>query len=667
MFSGSIPDHNPGIPAMKPFLRALIILSILWIFPPKTVLAEADSDETSWTVVGEGVEYRKFHLTNPRPIDLFVTRMDRSNLEVTIDTAIAQGRLSGGTETVPNMVIRYDQAINYWNKTWGNRNQVVAAINGYYFNTEENFGVPWSGQIHSGWYAKRFDDTVGDAGFAWTLERNAFIGDCVYHAASKQKISFANSDYMPNLQAINILRTSQDLILYTPQYDASTRTTSTSETPILEILIEMTRPTSVLPLPAKAVGYIRAIRDQQGSTQIPFDHVVLTAWGSVRDTLLSRIGLGQIKVGDRIGISQEIAVCPDSPLDDWSNTYAALGGDYHFLNDGFIRTEFSNPDAYIENSRTAVAYNASYIYFVVVDRWNPGVSEGITIPELANFVKYTLQATDAVTHDSGGSSTMVVNGQVVNNTTCNFNDCRTTGDLPSDSVAPHIGRLSPGLLWNQEENLYADQPLEDEPVIPYVANALMMVVVKEKRQSDNFQPGGVAFTDTEAAIRLGPGNNYARIGTTPDLEDGIFIDHDLNGVLAKGDYWWKVEFPQGTGWVREGDLWFGLPVLEADFKAVPSQGSAPLTVAFTNTSIGEYSTVLWEFGDGGTSTLDNPTYTYTFDGTYFPRLTITGPGGESQHQEEIRVTGDGYSTYLPLIVLRFNNDMDRVFLPLITR
>lgn len=653
---------------MKTFLRVLVAFSILWSFTSKAAQAETESADTSWTVVGEGVEYRKFHLTNPRPIDLFVTRMDRSNLEVTIDTAIAQGRLSSGTETVPNMDIRYDQAINFWDKTWGNRNQIVVAINGYFFNTSSTqgtIGVPWSGQIHSGWYAKRYDNYTGDAGFAWDLERNAFIGDCVYHAASKQKVAFENSDYTPNLQAVNVLRSTQELILYTPQYDATTLTSSTSENPILEILIEMTRPTSVLPLPAKAVGTIRAIRDRQGSTQIPFDHVVLTAWGSVRNTLLDRIGLGQIAVGDTVGISQEIAVCPESPFDDWSNTYAGLGGDYHFLNNGVIRTDFSNPDADVPNSRTAVAYNASYVYFVVVDRWNPGVSEGITIAELASFVKNTLLATDAVTHDSGGSSTMVVNGTVVNNTTCNFNDCRTSDDLPPDSTAPNIESISPGIRWNQEENLYAEAQPAADTYVPYVANALMMVVVKEKRQSDNFQPGGVAFTDTEAAIRLGPGNNYARIGTTPYLEDGIFIDHNLNGVLAKGDYWWKVAFPQGTGWVREGDLWFGLPVLEADFKAVPSQGTAPLTVAFTNTSIGEYTSIFWEFGDGGTSTQANPTYTYNIGGTYTPRLTITSPDDESQHQEVIQVDGDEYKSYLPLLMLRFNRDVNQTYLPLI--
>ena len=33
----------------------------------------------------------------------------------------------------------------------------------------------------------------------------------------------------------------------------------------------------------------------------------------------------------------------------------------------------------------------------------------------------------------------------------------------------------------------------------------------------------------------------------------------------------------------------------------------------------------WDFGDGGTSTEQNPTYVYTAEGTYSPSLTVTGP------------------------------------------
>jgi gliding motility-associated-like protein len=55
-------------------------------------------------------------------------------------------------------------------------------------------------------------------------------------------------------------------------------------------------------------------------------------------------------------------------------------------------------------------------------------------------------------------------------------------------------------------------------------------------------------------------------------------------------------------------------------------GCAPLTVAFTNTSLMAEG-YLWQFGDGSTSTADNPVYTYTVPGTYTVSLTAYGPGG----------------------------------------
>ncbi len=56
------------------------------------------------------------------------------------------------------------------------------------------------------------------------------------------------------------------------------------------------------------------------------------------------------------------------------------------------------------------------------------------------------------------------------------------------------------------------------------------------------------------------------------------------------------------------------------------EGCAPLTVAFTNTSSQGLS-YQWNFGDGGTSTADQPTYTYNVPGTYTVTLTAFGIGG----------------------------------------
>lgn len=77
----------------------------------------------------------------------------------------------------------------------------------------------------------------------------------------------------------------------------------------------------------------------------------------------------------------------------------------------------------------------------------------------------------------------------------------------------------------------------------------------------------------------------------------------------------------------------------AGFLAEPTSGTVPLVVEFTNLSTGDYSTCLWDFGDGNTSSqCNNPLHTYTTPGTYTVTLTIIGPGGEDVFVEVDYIT-----------------------------
>lgn len=538
-----------------------MLLTLLAMLPNRWALAASPEDANlpqDWQAVAPGIDYQKFHINNPRPVDIFVTRMQRSNLSTTIESSIAQGRLSGGVETVSNMAQRYDQAINYWGSTWGNRNDVVVAINGYFFGgLEEPPGVPWSGVVHSGWYAKRFYETRGDAGFAWKSDRTAHIGSCVTHPGSANYVTFVRSNYTPNINDVNVVHDQEGTILYTPQYDASTLTAAGSDIPKAEILIEMTRPAMVLPTPAKAIGFVRDIRVNAGSTPLPFDHVVLASWGDDGLTMQDKIAAGLIAIGDEVHITQEIADCPSVPSHDWTKTYASLGGDYHFLTDGVVRTVFSNPDAAVRNSRTAIAFNADYIYFVVVDGFNLNVSEGINIPDLGNFLLTNpdILATDAVSMDSGTSSEMAINGEVVNNTYCNYTrDCGMR--VPEGASPPPGGLTLPldqtyGINWTDEVGV----------VEPLVGSGMLMVVVEPITRSLTYTPTQAITVTAAADIRLGPGTNYAVLSSVPAGSDGEIVAHanHMEGVLAKGSYWWKVAFGDVVGWVKEEQLSGGTP------------------------------------------------------------------------------------------------------------
>jgi len=76
----------------------------------------------------------------------------------------------------------------------------------------------------------------------------------------------------------------------------------------------------------------------------------------------------------------------------------------------------------------------------------------------------------------------------------------------------------------------------------------------------------------------------------------------------------------------------------AAFTESPTSGTAPLTVAFSNATTGMVTSWSWEFGDGATSTLQNPTHVFQTPATYTVALTAVGPGGTSVLASSVVVT-----------------------------
>jgi PKD repeat protein len=65
----------------------------------------------------------------------------------------------------------------------------------------------------------------------------------------------------------------------------------------------------------------------------------------------------------------------------------------------------------------------------------------------------------------------------------------------------------------------------------------------------------------------------------------------------------------------------------AEFSGSPTSGTVPLTVSFTDLSTNSPTAWQWDFGDGGASTEQNPSYTYLLAGIYTPSMTATNAGG----------------------------------------
>lgn len=134
--------------------------------------------------------------------------------------------------------------------------------------------------------------------------------------------------------------------------------------------------------------------------------------------------------------------------------------------------------------------------------------------------------------------------------------------------------------------------------------------------------GGTADTlnNVECVIRSAPATGAWSV--TVDPSDGNYA------------------IPQGYALVITGDVSEdSTPVPPvADFSGAPQSGSAPLAVAFTDLSAGSVTSWSWIFGDGGSSSLQHPSHTYTTAGTYTVALTATGPAGSDT------LTRTGYIT-----------------------
>jgi len=465
-----------------------------------------------WVSVGDGIDYREYRLSNPDN-DAYVARLDRANPNAIIESSIANDRIIGSREVVSAQAARQDDSISSWGSggtaAWGQRNEVVVAINGSYYNSA---GVITGGHLFSGWYAKRFDPNSGQSGFVWKRDRSCFLGYCTRLVAADQMITWTAGGTVQRIDGLNTARADNQLILYTPQYDAHTHTDSTGT----EVIVQLAEPAGLTS--SGVAGTVREVRPGQSSSYIPFDCVVLSAKGSPAATLLTKA-----QVGAALTIRQSVDAyglfCQLPFPYSFENAFACTQGNHVYLRDSTI---IPNSDAgfVARNPRTAIAFNSEYVFFIVVDGRSTR-SLGMTITELGAFTRDVLGATDATNQDGGGSSTMVVNGVVKN--------------VPSDG-----GERA-------------------------VANGSMMVNLRPKVQSTRLGAGQPVSTATAAECRLGPGTNFTALASLAAGREGSIVDHALNGVYAKDQHWWKCDFGGTIGWVADSQLDGGPARIPGDF------------------------------------------------------------------------------------------------------
>ena len=458
-----------------------------------------------WSPIAPGLDYREFNL--PGPVQVFAARADRRMKTWTIDTIKGQGELKGGRETVPGMAERYNDSITFD----GHRYDIKVAINGDYFNG--NTGVPFEGQIMAGWFVKRFGDYSGLGGFVWTADRRAFLSANLQNGSALQHVVFADQAKM-QINQLNEPGGEDALALYTPQFAANTGTKADGT----EVLVRMDAPLSLLPAAPGVRGVIVKVRENAGSSPLPFNHVVLSGHGRAATELLRHARPGQ-PIHFDLGLldhgKPDIGLSPH----DWRNAYASIGGPKSILVNGKVPRDWEIKakkyaekgqihGSVVKDPRTAIAFNERYIYFLVIDGRSKQ-SIGMTFTEAGFFCHDVLQATDATLQDGGGSSTLWVDGKVKN--------------IPSGKGKD-----------------------EKAGVLRTVANGYFIAEVLPPKKSTEFREG--QQVRLKGQLRLGPSPLFGSAGQVTGTAAGTILPEGLNGIFAKGAYWWFCRFGDADGW-----------------------------------------------------------------------------------------------------------------------
>jgi len=136
------------------------------------------------------------------------------------------------------------------------------------------------------------------------------------------------------------------------------------------------------------------------------------------------------------------------------------------------------------------------------------------------------------------------------------------------------------------------------------------------------------IVDSGSVVWAGSNGSGASMfaGTTPwtvfNTTNSGLANNTVNAVAAESPL--KLWFGTGSG-VSLREMQIAGPT--AAFSASPASGPVPLAVNFTDLSMGSVTSWSWTFGDGGTSTVRNPSHTYNAVGTYTVSLTVSGSGG----------------------------------------
>lgn len=285
--------------------------------------------------------------------------------------------------------------------------RVIAAINGDFYNTST--GEQVGTQVASGQLLKTNDQWL-NVGF--NINEKPFIGLNNFYG------SLITTDSIRSIAGVNRARNTDELILYNSFMGSSTTTNQYG--------IEA----RIVPIDNWLVNdTIRCIVDTivsgVGNMLIGNNKAVLSAHGTAAAFLNNNL-----LIDDTIKIVLELL--PSLP-----KLEQLIGG-----NTWLVQNGVPNPDNGDRHPRTSVGFNqdTTTFFLFVVDGRQPGLSIGMSYKELGDYMK-TWDVYNGLNLDGGGSSTMVVRGDIVNSPSDIGGERSVSNSLLLVSTAP-TGLLS---------------------------------------------------------------------------------------------------------------------------------------------------------------------------------------------------------------------------------